>query len=71
MAHGPWNVKPNNVRKAIEAAAKAGMAVKSIIIRPDGGLEVVAAKAGEGNGTDAKNNPWDEVLNGNDQAEAR
>jgi hypothetical protein len=60
MTRGSSTFKKGDVRRAVEAVAKAtGAPVQRIEIEPNGKIVIITGKPGEEPGT---HNEWDEVL---------
>jgi len=75
MSTGKWHTRERDIQNFYAGAKKAGVDIERLRLRvsPDGTLEAWLAgpsEAKETNGTD-EHNPWDQLLDGKDQAEAR
>jgi hypothetical protein len=70
MPKGNLLFKERDVRRAIRGVTKAGVAVDRVLIDREGNIAVIA-RAGELPSPPITGNDWDELLNGDHQAQAR
>ncbi len=58
MSNRPAAFKQADLTRALKGVAAAGMQVARVIVRPDGGIEIIPAGVP---GASGGGNPWDEV----------
>src|SRR5262245_7902942 len=68
---GQWQVKPRDVKKAVQAVRASGLDVARVEFDKDGKFTVVAGKPTTTEKGNSNANEWDGVLNGKPKTEVR
>ena len=69
MGRGPCTFREVDVRRAVNAARKAGLEIAGVKVSREGDIIIVAGKPSEASATEPSD--WDEICDGNHQAKTR